>query len=233
VEWQPRIPVLDQERFHTQGIDVVDLVAGAENVDALGACTGFAGTAALSILLGEAGCAAAGLDTADPVRAAEYAIRLYAEATREDQWLAEQWPPTDCGSSGLGVARALKARGLISSYVHATSASALCSLLQNGPVMVGMEWREAFFEPDRRGFIDSGDWSRSPTAGGHEVCVTALERVKRTWTGRLDLRRTVVRVRNSWGPGWGDHGEFRCRLSTLYGPELGPSTDAIQLRLVA
>jgi hypothetical protein len=36
-----------------------------------------------------------------------------------------------------------------------------------------------------------------------------------TATGKLDLQGSHVRVRNSWGPKWGDHGSYRIHLSTL------------------
>lgn len=229
VTWTPRIPVLDQERYLAQGIHTSKLLPGAGDVDALGSCTGNAGTAALSVALTAQQCTAAGLDLTDAVAAEEFAIRLYAEATTQDEWLTEQWPPTDCGSSGLGVARALKARGLIDRYVHATSAEELCGLLQDGPVMVGMPWYQAFFEPNRRHFVDTRGWQRSAVAGGHEVCVIAIERLALTSVGMVDLTRTVLRIRNSWSAAWGDEGTFLIHASTLYGPQLCPQLDALQL----
>ncbi|WP_289479189.1 hypothetical protein, partial [Klebsiella pneumoniae] len=90
------------------------------------------------------------------------------------------------GSSGLGVAKALRNRGLIDQYGHATSAEELCRDIQTGPVLMGLPWLSAFFEPDRHGFVDHDPkWANSGTAGGHEVCITALEDVALDEHGRL------------------------------------------------
>lgn len=230
--WEPRIPVLDQQNLLTQGIRTSRLFDGAPDVDALGSCTGNAGTALIAVLLDRQQAAAAGLDTTDPARAEEWAIRLYADATARDQWHDAQWPADDCGSSGLGVAKALHHRGLIRSYLHATTAEQLCALLQTGPVLMGMPWYAAFTEPDRNGFIDADpDWVASGLEGGHEVCITALEAVEQDGHGRVGVEHTVIRVRNSWSSSWGDHGEFRMRLSTYQA--LRAEIDLIQPRTTA
>ncbi|WP_030186087.1 hypothetical protein, partial [Streptomyces capuensis] len=208
--WEPRIPVLDQQRLLEQGIRTSQLFDGVDDVDALGSCTGNAGTALLSILLTKAEAEQAGLDLSDAKAAEEWAIRLYADATRADVWMDYTWPSQDCGSSGLGVAKALHARGLVDQYGHATTAEELCRDLQTGPVLMGMPWRDAFFEPNRQGFIDHApDWADSGDAGGHEVCITALEDVALDEHGALIPEHTVLRFVNSWGPAWGDHGSGR------------------------
>jgi hypothetical protein len=78
-----------------------------------------------------------------------------------------------------------------------------------GPVLQGMPWYEAFFEPDAHGFIDSGpNWSSSRLAGGHEIEAIGVEIDKK------DLFDSAIVYANSWGTGWGDHGRFRMRLRT-------------------
>lgn len=228
-EWAPRIPVLDQSDLHAQGIDLQNLFPDAANADALGSCTGNAATAALSALLDERALTTAGLSTTSAVDAEEWAIRLYAQATAVDEWAGQQFPPDDTGSSGLGVAKALHARGLIGSYIHATSSGAICAVLQNGAAILGMPWREAFFTPDAHGFIDSGDWAASPLAGGHEVAVIGLESVKQDCRGRINPAKTVIRCRNSWTSSWGPlGGDFLLRLSTY--EQLRHDCDVIQFR---
>ncbi|MCZ0983959.1 hypothetical protein O1L60_45175 [Streptomyces diastatochromogenes] len=64
-------------------------------------------------------------------------------------------------------------------------------------------------------------------AGGHEVCAIGLEAVAQLPDGRVDPERTVLRLRNSWGPGWGQGGDFFLRLSTYV--VLRAQIDAIQL----
>ncbi|MBE4761755.1 hypothetical protein [Streptomyces caniscabiei] len=211
--WEPRLPVLDQRNLIAQGIHTSSH-GDIANVDALGSCTGNAATALLSVLLDRDRAAAAGLDTRDAAAAERFAIDLYAHATTLDQWHEYTWPTTDCGSSGLGIAKALRARGLISQYGHATTAEELCTLLQTGPVLMGMPWHAQFSTPDRDGFIDAvPGWLASPLEGGHEVCLTALESVA-VEGDRLLPEHTVLRFRNSWGRSWGDRGDGRLRLTT-------------------
>ncbi|MEW2301967.1 hypothetical protein AB0958_18670 [Streptomyces sp. NPDC006655] len=224
------IPILDQEDLDTQGIDTSKLVPGAKKVKALGSCTANAGTAALAFLLGAARLAEVGLSATDPVVCERYAICLYHEETVDDEF-PKQWPPDDTGSSGLGIARALKKRGLIGGYVHATTADDLCSLLQHGPVLVGTPWFQAWFTPDANGFIDSGDWQASAVAGGHEVIAIGIDEIAQDARGHVIPEKTVLRFRNSWSTGWGLHGEFRMRLSTYVA--LRRYIDAIQLRAKA
>lgn len=211
--WEPRLPVLDQRNLIAQGIHTSSL-GDVADVDALGSCTGNAATALLSVILDKDRAAAAGLDTRDAAAAERFAIDLYAHATTLDRWHQYTWPTTDCGSSGLGIAKALRARGLISQYGHATTAEELCTLLQTGPVLMGMPWYAQFSDPDRDGFIDAvPGWLSSPLEGGHEVCLTALESV--VFDGDLLLpEHTVLRFRNSWGRSWGDRGDGRLRLTT-------------------
>ncbi|MBZ6211622.1 hypothetical protein KVH31_34570 [Streptomyces olivaceus] len=230
-EWAPKVPVLDQQNLLAQGIRTSELADGTDDVDALGSCTGNAATAAVSVLHTADVLAAAGLDATDPVAAERWAIALYSDATHRDEWLDDAWPAVDCGSSGLGAAKALRARGLIDQYGHATTAEELCMLLQTGPVLAGLPWYEAWFEPvGRQALLDDlPDWQSSPVAGGHEVCVTALEHVTYLPDGGLDYPRTILRAQNSWSAGWGDAGSFR--FSLAFYQAVRDQVDLIQPRL--
>jgi hypothetical protein len=179
----------------------------------LGSCTGNAGTYATAALVGAAGLNRLQLHnlalSGNAVLDEKWAVELYSDATVDDGFPGT-YPPDDTGSSGLGVARALKAAGLIGRYVWATSLQGFATLLQRGGVLMGTPWLEAWFEPDADGFVDSDPgWVNTPVAGGHEVYVEALE----SWDDR-DPHASVIRFRNSWGDEWGDHGSGRMRLST-------------------
>ncbi|MGW4270883.1 hypothetical protein ACWEGQ_00595 [Streptomyces seoulensis] len=232
-EWAPKIPVLDQQDLLAQGIRTSQLCKGADDVDALGSCTANAATALISILRSTDDLKAAGLDVTSAVAAEEWAIGLYSDATRCDEWLDQAWPSDDCGSSGLGVAKALKERGLVDQYGHATTAEELCRDLQNGPVLMGTPWYQAWFEPAGRHALldDITDWQSSPVAGGHEVCVVALEHVAYRPDGGLDYPRTILRIRNSWSASWGDAGCFRMSLAVYQA--LRSQIDVVQPRLDA
>lgn len=232
IEWAPKTPVLNQQQLLTQGIHTSRLFDGVDDVDALGSCTANAATALVSVLHTADTLAQYGLNTADPVAAEMWAIGLYADATTKDQWHDNQWPAIDCGSSGLGVAKALKDHGLIDQYGTATTAEELCQLLQTGPVLMGLPWHDAFFTPpEGEALLDEiPNWQASPVVGGHEVCITALETVALDETnGGLFYDHTVLRVQNSWSSSWGDAGSFRMSLA-LY-QALRSEIDLVQPRL--
>ncbi|MEV5915830.1 hypothetical protein AB0M00_43975 [Streptomyces chartreusis] len=229
VEWAPKVPVLDQQNLTAQGIHTSQLFEGVDDVDALGSCCGNAATALISVLHGLEALDAAGLSIADAGAAEAWAIGLYSDATHRDQWHDDAWPVQDCGSSGLGVAKALRHRGLVDQYGHATTAEELAMLFQTGPVLMGLPWFSAFSEPGPYGFIDADPtWHTSPLEGGHEVCLTALEQVDLNPDGTV-ADSTVLRFVNSWSTSWGEQGSGRLTVGTYRA--LRPEIDLTQPRL--
>lgn len=221
-DYEPPVPVLDQEDLTSQGIDTAALIAGAAKVDALGSCTANATTVSLA----ERWKTVLGLlppdITGDAVSDEEYAIRFYHSCTSQTGDPSQEWPPTDCGSTGLYCCKELISQKLIASYKTCSGGQNLVSLLQGGTVIQGTPFFNAWMETDTAGFVD-GDGSmdslqaaiESGVAGGHETCITAVEKLAVTATGKVEAAGTVLRVRNSWGASWGDHGSFRLHLSTL------------------
>jgi hypothetical protein len=229
VEWSPKVPILDQQDLIGQGIHTSKIFDGVDDVDALGSCTANSATGLVSILHTAAALADAGLDVTDPTGAEKWAISLYSDATHRDQWHDQAWPNTDCGSSGLGVAKALRHRGLIDQYGHATTAEELGALLQFGPVLMGTVWMDSFFTPGPDGFIDADpNWPSSTVAGGHEVCLTALEDVSLNPDGTL-ADSTALRFVNSWSSSWGEQGSGRLTVGTYRA--LRQDIDLVQPRL--
>lgn len=124
------------------------------------------------------------------------AIALYSEATKIDPYPGT-YPPTDTGSDGLSVTKALKARGLVDTYGHAFSLDALYAGLQAGPVLWGTTWYESMFDTESDGHIKVD--LRSGVAGGHEIYFDQLE---------MDSSGNVQRlwITNSWDTSWGVSG---------------------------
>lgn len=118
-------------------------------------------------------------------------MALYSPATLLDA-VPGHYPRTDTGSSGLGVAKALKALRLASGYGHAFSIAALNSALQSGPVMNGIPWPNSMFDTAADGRI-AVDRS-SGVAGGHEIELNRYEAIGRYW------------LTNFWGASWGQSG---------------------------
>jgi hypothetical protein len=182
VSWARRIPVLDQGQ--------------------LGSCTGNAATGLLgtdgagrtgsaSVVITPAGAAAShGVFTADEYPLDEaFAVRLYSLATVLDG-VPGAYPPKDTGSSGLGVAKALRALGVAGSYTHAFSLDAARSALQAGPALLGIPWLNSMFDTAADGRIQVAPGSG--VAGGHEIEITGWDADgDRFW------------LTNSWGTSWG------------------------------
>lgn len=124
------------------------------------------------------------------------ALSLYQLATRLDS-IPGHWP-TDTGSSGLGVVKAAKQMGRITSYKHGFSVTQALSALAVGPVLTGTDWFEGFDEPDEDGIVALTGSVR----GGHEYLVRGYDPA----TGLLECD-------NSWGRGWSKRGKFWLQLT--------------------
>lgn len=186
-EWERPLVILDQGK--------------------IGSCTGNAGTGALGTQPYFDAVGKEVLPSPDDAAAAEeFAVQLYSDATKADGYPGV-YPPDDTGSSGLAICKVLKARGTITGYRWARSAYGLLRLLQNGPVLQGMPWYEAFFQPDADGYIDSDPkWLSSGVAGGHEVEAIGVQ------LDDSDAFNSTIIYANSWGTGWGLEGRFKMRL---------------------
>lgn len=237
VDHEPPIPVLDQEDLLAQGIDTSALVPGAQQVDALGSCTCNAGTVSLgeryAAVHGVAALSQIGL-AGDAVADEEFAIRLYHSVTDQTGDPAQEWPPTDCGSTGLYVCTELEKQGLIQGHKTASGIHNIVSLAQAGTLIMGGPWFNAWMEPDSDGFVD-GDGGlesleraiSSGVAGGHETCLTAVEKLVLDVVDRIEGTKSWARIRNSWSAAFADHGSYRIHLSTL--EMLGSHVDYKQL----
>jgi hypothetical protein len=173
--------------FHQRHIPILDQ-------GQLGSCTGNAGTGMLgSGPFYTGGVAALGLNEL-------YAVGLYSEASHLDG-IPGYYPPTDGGASGLGVAKALRRRGLIDRYEHAFSIKGMLAALKRAPVIVGTVWLSGMSDPDSQGFAHLA----GSVQGGHEYLCREYEPAPRLSDG-------VFTFDNSWSSSWGDGGRFRIRV---------------------
>ena len=242
------LEVLDQSDLLAQGIHCSRFIPGCrEDPDALGSCTANATMAGLAAGLPKveflAVCkqlihssyAASPTGYADVVGVERAAIAFYHVCTDQTGNPAEEWPPTDCGSSGPYIVNELKRLGVIRGQKIASAGESLLSLMQMGGCLMGSPWFYKWEEPDQHGFID-GDGSASAieasiesgVAGGHETRLAAIEKITLLPTGHVDPAKTVIRGRNSWTKGWGDNGCYRLHLSTLIA--IGGQCDFRQLQ---
>jgi hypothetical protein len=221
----PAIPVLDQEDLTAQGIDTSRVIPGAPRVDALGSCVANATAAALSVILPPDGLAAAlpgaQLDHS-AVQDEVTAIRLYHAFTDLTGQPSEEWPPADCGSSGLYACQWLEAHRVTAGHLIAQGADSIISLMQDHALITGQPWLNAWMTPAADGLIDrdgSGQALQEDLAGGiaggHETCWYGIESLALGEDGHVDPAHTIIRFRNSWSESWGLAGDGLAHLSTF------------------
>ncbi|MCU1490145.1 MAG: hypothetical protein JWM85_1550 [Acidimicrobiaceae bacterium] len=247
VDHETPIGVLDQSDLIAQGIHCTHFIPGCkQDPEALGSCTAETFIEAVARKLSGpelfAFCkrlinhpASEAPTTYSSVHGLQRgAISFYHVCTDQTGNAGEEWPPTDCGSSGPYIVDEAKRLGVISGQKIAAGADNIVSLLQTDGIMQGTPFFFAWEEPDTQGFIDGKGRASdleaaiaSGLAGGHETYIAAIEKLTLLATGHVDPFNTVLRVRNHWTPNWGDHGCFRMHLSTLV--MLGGNCDFRQL----
>jgi len=116
---------------------------------------------------------------------------LYNAAQLVDEWPGEGYD----GTSVRAGAKILQQRGFISAYHWASPNDPLMdvidAILTTGPVVVGTNWYRSMFTPDDMGFLQV----EGSIAGGHAYLLNGV-----------NVKRGVVRVKNSWGQDWGSRG---------------------------
>lgn len=121
------------------------------------------------------------------------AVEFYSSATQLDEFPG-QYPPTDTGSSGLGVSKAGQQFHYFSGYQHTFTFEQFLAALAYGPVLAGTNWYESMFYPKGNGYITIG----GELVGGHEYVVLG-------WNSVTEY----VTCLNSWSNTWGIDGRFK------------------------
>jgi hypothetical protein len=112
---------------------------------------------------------------------------LYGSAQKVDEWEGEGY----AGTSVRAGAKVLHDLGYIDAYLWAFDVDTVVeALLTIGPVVVGTDWYESMFRPEKGQLYIDGR-----VVGGHAYVLNGVN---------TDSRR--IRVKNSWGRGWGVRG---------------------------
>ena len=113
---------------------------------------------------------------------------IYKEAQKIDEWIGESYN----GTSVRAGAKYLKNTNKISAYYWAFDLNTLIdSVLTRGPVVVGTNWYNGMFYPDKNGLIRIS----GRIAGGHAYVINGV-----------DTKTKLFRIKNSWGKNWGKGG---------------------------
>lgn len=127
------------------------------------------------------------------------------------RWAQEldEWPGTNYdGTSTLGLMKALKQKGYVGEYRWAFDAATVVAwVLEQSPIVVGTSWFMDMFTPDRMGFLEP----TGEDVGGHEWLIIGADLDERCPDGG----QGAVRMVNSWGRGWADHGRAWVSIKDL------------------
>lgn len=124
------------------------------------------------------------------------ALSTYYQAQQLDEWPGGSYPGADPfyeGSSVLAGAKAVQAQGHMTEYRWAFNLNdVILALGYQGPGVLGLNWTEDMFNPDKDGFVKP----TGAVAGGHAILVRAV-----------NIKKKYVTLANSWGTSWGKGGD--------------------------
>jgi hypothetical protein len=130
---------------------------------------------------------------------------LYRECQMNDEWDGEDYE----GTSVRALFKVLKNINLIGEYRWAFDVGTVVNhVLTQGPVVMGTNWYMDMFMPT----VD-GDYLEATggNVGGHAWLIIGANKLKHNPDGSIG----ALRMLNSWGPNWGEHGRAWLTFKTL------------------
>jgi hypothetical protein len=152
VEWERRIPILDQGN--------------------LGSCTGNALTGALGTSPNYEQLPAQVQSSLNET----FAVQAYSWGTAEDSYPG-QYPPEDTGCDGLTLAMVAKEHDWSPGNTHITSLAAAHEAIKHSGFMTGVSWMSGMDNPNSEGVVHATGRVR----GGHEPFVTGYNATTGLW----------------------------------------------------
>lgn len=149
--------------------------------------------------------------------------QVYWEAQKIDPWPGGSYPgafPKYEGTSVLAGVKVAQRFGYFKEYRWTfTLRDLVVGVGYHGPAVIGVNWYDSMYRTDAKGFIRP----TGQVVGGHAVLVRAVKlkwhRHRFSWWTRtwedVDLDRSYVTIRNSWGENFGIGGDCRMTLRDL------------------
>ena len=170
-----------------------------------GACTGFAWAHELA-------CRPAVVPATD-----ELALRIYHRGQQLDEWEGEDYSGTSvlAGAKAVSELQNTHGQSLLKSYRWVFGLDDLVRVLgYRGPVVLGINWYSGMWATDEDGFVRV----EGEKSGGHAILARGI---RLFWQGEgrtladVDLERSFVLLRNSWGQSWGLNGDCKVSLNDM------------------
>lgn len=122
---------------------------------------------------------------------------IYYFAKYIDEWQGEEYD----GTSVRAGVKVLHKLGFVESYAFTRDMDTLVyTLLEKGPVVIGVDWYEGFMKPSYEGLIEP----TGEVLGGHCCVLTGVNVIDGLFRGK-----------NSWGYDYGRHGRFSVTFDTM------------------
>lgn len=117
---------------------------------------------------------------------------IYTNAQLLDEWPGEDYS----GTSVIAGVKYLHSSGYYKSYTWTRDAWELAvAVSRKGPCVIGINWKEGMWEPDKYGFLHA----EGQVMGGHAILVKGFRLKRMTST----YPQAAFTLHNSWGPNWG------------------------------